>query len=92
MLGRSRGLTTTYNHVHDPADRDPAVIALRDLHAEIDHAVLAAYGWSDMEPELAIGHHQTKIGTRWTVSPAPRFELLDRLLEENQRRHAAEPR
>lgn len=83
MLGRGWGLTTTYNHVHDPADRDPAVVALRELHAEIDHAILAAYGW-DLDPE--IGHHRTKIGTRWTVSPAARFELLDLLLAENHRR------
>lgn len=88
MLSRSWGLTTTYNHVHDPSDRDPAVVALRELHAEIDYAVLDAYGWSDLDPE--IGHHKTKIGTRWTVSPAARFELLDRLLAENHARHALE--
>ena len=84
MLSRTWGLTTTYNHVHDPSDRDPAVVALRDLHTDIDHAVLAAYGWDDLDPE--VGHHPTKIGTRWTVSPNARFELLDRLLEENQSR------
>jgi hypothetical protein len=88
MLSRSWGLTTTYNHVHDPADRDPAIVALRDLHAEIDYAVLDAYGWSGLD--LQIGHHKTKIGTRWTVSPEARFELLDLLLEENYRRHALE--
>ncbi|MFH8681262.1 Eco57I restriction-modification methylase domain-containing protein [Streptomyces lydicus] len=88
MLDRSWGLTTTYNHVHDPADHDPKVQALRELHAEIDAAVLAAYGWSDLD--LEIGHHPTKIGTRWTVSKDARFELLDRLLEENHRRAALE--
>ena len=88
MLGRSWGLTTTYNHVHDPGDRDPTVQALRDLHAEIDYAVLRAYGWDDLDPQ--VGHHPTKIGIRWTVSPQARFELLDRLLEENHRRHALE--
>ncbi|MGW3083301.1 Eco57I restriction-modification methylase domain-containing protein [Streptomyces sp. NPDC001110] len=87
MLNHGWGLTTTYNHVHDPADRDLKVQALRELHAEIDSAVLAAYGWSDLD--LEIGHHPTKIGTRWTVSVEARFELLDRLLEENHRR--AEP-
>jgi hypothetical protein len=83
MLGRGWGLTTTYNHVHDPADRDLAVVALRELHTEIDEAVLASYGWN---LDLQIGHHPTKIGTRWTVSPRARFELLDLLLEENHRR------
>ncbi len=83
MLSRSWGLTTTYNHVHDPADRDPGVLSLRELHAEIDQAVMDAYGW---DLDLEIGHHPTKIGTRWTVSPRARFELLDLLLEENHRR------
>lgn len=88
MLSRGWGLTTTYNRVHRPTDRDPAVQALRELHEAIDHAVLTAYGWDDLDPQH--GHHPTKIGTRWTVSPAARFELLDLLLEENHRRRAAE--
>ncbi|MGW5289714.1 Eco57I restriction-modification methylase domain-containing protein [Rhodococcus pyridinivorans] len=88
MLGRGWGLTTTYNHVHDPSDHDPQVVNLREIHASIDRAVFDAYGWSDLDPQ--IGHHRTPIGTRWTFAPAVRFEVLDRLLEENQRRHAAE--
>jgi len=83
MLGRAWGLTNTYNHVHDPTDRALAVITLRDLHTEIDYAVMDAYGW---DLDLEMGHHPTKIGTRWTVSPRARFELLDLLLEENHRR------
>ncbi len=88
MLRRSWGLTTTYNHVHDPSDRDPAIVNLRNIHSAIDYAVLNAYGWSDLKPE--IGHHQTSLGIRWTFGPTARSELLDRLLEENQRRHALE--
>jgi hypothetical protein len=61
---------------------------MRDIHAAIDLAVFAAYGWDDLDPE--IGHHPTKIGIRWTVSPPVRFEILDRLLAENHRRFAAE--
>lgn len=90
MLGRGWGLTTTYqHHVHNPADRDPAVVSLREIHTAIDHAVLDAYGW-DLDPE--IGHHPTKIGTRWTLSPRARFELLDLLLEENHCRYDRERR
>jgi hypothetical protein len=88
MLSRSWGLTTTYNHVHDPDFHDPFVTTFRDLHVAIDEAVLMAYGWGDLD--LKIGHHPTKIGMRWTVSKEARFELLDRLLEENQRRYQAE--
>jgi hypothetical protein len=90
MRGRSWGLTTTYNHVHDPDDNDPAVLRLRDIHAAIDEAVMRAYGWQDLE--LKIGHHPTKIGLRWTVGKEARFELLDRLLEENLRRYKLENR
>jgi len=85
MLDRAWGLTTTYNHVHSPAERDPEVVALRDLHTAIDQSVMDAYGW---DVDLEIGHHSTKIGTRWTVSLRARFELLDLLLKENHRRAA----
>jgi hypothetical protein len=84
MLGRWWGLTTTYNHVHDLDEHGPAVVRLREVHAAIDEAVMRAYGWEDLD--LKIGHHPTKIGIRWTVGKEARFELLDRLLEENLRR------
>ena len=45
---------------------------------------MRAYDWADLD--LKIGHHPTKIGIRWTVSKEARFELLDRLLEENHKR------
>ena len=86
MLGRALGLTKIYNQVHSPAVTDPEIRRLRDLHAEIDLAVRDAYGWDDLD--LGVGHHPTKIGTRWTVSPDARFEILDRLLVENHRRAA----
>jgi hypothetical protein len=88
MLSRSWGLTKTYNRVHDPDNHEPAIVELRDIHVAIDEAVMRAYGWEDLD--LKIGHHPTKIGIRWTVSKEARFELLDRLLEENQRRYALE--
>ena len=90
MMGRSWGLTTTYNHVHDPDEHDPSIMQLRDIHVAIDEAGMRAYGWEDLD--LKIGHHPTKIGIRWTVSTEVRFELLDRLLEENLRRYAEENR
>jgi hypothetical protein len=88
MLGRSWGLTTTYNRVHDPDCHEGSVQAIRDIHVAIDEAAMRAYGWQDLD--LKIGHHPTKIGIRWTVSKEARFELLDRLLEENQRRYQQE--
>ena len=88
MMGRQLGLTKTYNLVHDPAVADVEVAHLRGLHAEIDEAVCAAYGWGDLP--LDHGHHDTRQGVRWTVSAAARVELLDRLLELNHARFAAE--
>ncbi|MGI8682552.1 MAG: Eco57I restriction-modification methylase domain-containing protein, partial [Mycobacteriales bacterium] len=88
MLGRQLGLTSTYNLVHDPAVADVEVAHLRALHVEVDEAVCAAYCWEDLP--LEHGHHDTRQGVRWTVSPAVRVELLDRLLELNQARYAEE--
>jgi hypothetical protein len=88
MLSRAWGLTKTYNRVHDPDVHEPAIQDLRDIHVAIDEALMRAYGWDDLD--LKIGHHPTKIGIRWTVSKEARFELLDRLLEENHRRYKLE--
>ncbi|MGO8958835.1 MAG: Eco57I restriction-modification methylase domain-containing protein [Streptosporangiaceae bacterium] len=88
MLSRGWGLTSTYNRVHDLDVHEAAIQELRDIHVAIDEAVMRAYGWDDLD--LKIGHHPTKIGIRWTVSKEARFELLDRLLEENHRRYVLE--
>ncbi len=88
MLSRAWGITKTYNRIHDPDNHEPAIQELRDIHVAIDEAVMHAYGWDELD--LKIGHHPTKIGIRWTVSKEARFELLDRMLEENHRRYALE--
>jgi hypothetical protein len=89
MLRRGLGLTKLYNLVNDAelsdsADRD--VARIRELHVELDRAVLDAYGWPDVDP--GYGFHTFRKMQRWTVNPAARVELLDRLLEENLRRAA----
>ncbi len=88
MKANNQGLTATYNRFHDPDDDDDGIQTLRDLHVEMDLAVLAAYGWSDLP--LDHGYHQTKQGLRFTVSEPARVELLDRLLELNHQRYAEE--
>ncbi|MFC0864939.1 Eco57I restriction-modification methylase domain-containing protein [Sphaerimonospora cavernae] len=87
MLRRDLGLTKLYNLINDPdvsdaADRD--VARLREIHVELDQTVMDAYGWGDLP--LDHGFHTYRQMTRWTVSPAARVEILDRLLEENLRR------
>ena len=58
-----------------------------EIHTELDHAVMDAYGWGDVE--LDHGFHTYRQMTRWTVVRRARVEILDRLLEENLRRAAA---
>ncbi|QRO87012.1 Eco57I restriction-modification methylase domain-containing protein [Kytococcus sedentarius] len=86
MLRRDLGLTKLYNLVNDPgvSDADSDVALLRELHADLDRQVMAAYGWDDVE--LNHGFHTYRKMTRWTVDDAARVEILDRLLEENHRR------
>ena len=92
MLRRQRGLTDLYNLVNDAslADiTDPDVARMRQIHRDLDEAVVAAYGWSDVD--LGHGFHTYRKMTRWTISPEARVELMDRLLQENLRR-AADPK
>lgn len=88
MIDTNLGLTKTYNRVHDPEEHDPGLGRLRELHVDVDYAVRDAYGWSD----VGLDHHhwETPQGMRFTVSPAAKDELLDRLLELNHARYDEE--
>ncbi|MGH3885270.1 MAG: type IIL restriction-modification enzyme MmeI, partial [Pseudonocardiaceae bacterium] len=94
MLRRDLGLTKLYNLVNDPSIADSAdaadadVARLREIHVELDRAVMDAYGWGDVP--LEHGFHTYRQMLRWTVSPTARVEILDRLLEENHRRAATQ--
>ena len=50
MVRNNEGLTKTYNRFHDPDERSPDILKLRELHAAMDRAVLDAYGWTDLKP------------------------------------------
>jgi hypothetical protein len=88
MLARQAGLTATYNLVHDERCTDADIAELREIHRAIDVAVVRAYGWDDLS--LDHGFHDTRQGPRYTIGPAVRQEILDRLLELNHERYAAE--
>jgi hypothetical protein len=93
MMRRGLGLTKLYNLVNDPAvtdAADPDAARLRAVHVDLDRAVANAYGWSSTP--LEHGFHGHRKMQRWTVSPAVRAEILDRLLEENHQRATAERR
>jgi hypothetical protein len=91
MQDRGLGLTKLYNLVNDPDIGDSAdadVARMREIHVELDQAVMDAYGWSDVP--LEHGFHTYRQMRRWTVSPAARVEILDRLLAENLKRAEAQ--
>jgi hypothetical protein len=91
MLARHAGLTATYNLVHDQRCVDADIAELREIHRAIDEAVVRAYGWDDLlAAGLDHGFHDTRQGPRYTIGPVVRQEILDRLLELNHERYAAE--
>jgi hypothetical protein len=55
MVSNNEGLTSTYNRFHDPAETSSGLLELRRLHGEMDQAVLAAYGWSDVPTASGFG-------------------------------------
>lgn len=105
MIRNNQGLTATYNRFHDPEEDDADILKLRQLHTQMDTAVLAAYGWTDIattcefrldyeedtpDTELTEGKRQRKKPWRYRWPEATHDEVLSRLLELNQQRHEAE--
>jgi hypothetical protein len=99
MVGNNEGLTKTYNRFHDPDERDPDILELRDLHAAMDRAVLDAYGWTDIQPrcEFILDYvdedddtpgqpSRRKKPWRYRWPDEIRDEVLGRLLELNTTR------
>jgi hypothetical protein len=50
MIRNNEGLTKTYNRFHSPNERSADIKKLRELHDQMDRAVLHGYGWSDIRP------------------------------------------
>jgi hypothetical protein len=70
------GLTKLYNMLKEPRRGDgKALVRLRELHENMDRAVLDAYGWSDL--------HVPSYGT---VDRGWELEVVERLYELNQQR------
>lgn len=96
MVARDQGMTPTYNRFHREEDTAEDIVGLRALHAELDRAVLRAYGWDDLAERVAPefltedteDDHAYQGRLFW---PAPfRDELLARLLRLNAERAEAE--
>ena len=104
MIRNNQGLTETYNRFHNPAESSADIVTLRDLHEQLDRAVLKAYGWDDIqpvcqfildyedEPETESNAGRTsnrKKPWRYRWPDETRDEILARLLELNHQRHNA---
>jgi hypothetical protein len=89
MTRTQLGLTKTYNRLHDPAWLDEGTSRLRELHADMDRAILACYGWEDIEPEHGF-HRNDRNKIRFMPSPAVQREILTRLMALNQQTAAQE--
>jgi MmeI, target recognition domain len=101
MVRNDEGLTKTYNRFHDPDERDPDILKLRELHAAMDRAVLDSYGWSDIPTHCEFlldyeidedewGNKKKPWRYRWPDEV--RDEVLARLLELNAQRAKEETR
>ena len=104
MISTDMGMTACYSRFHDPLDRKPDITKLRRLHAEMDDAVLRAYGWDDLadmahdtSPDGAAPRflHQTDepefaYQKRYHWPAWFRDNVLARLLELNRTRAAEE--
>ncbi len=66
---------------------------LRELHVEMDQAVLEAYGWADIQLRhdfYEVDYLPENDRVRYTIHPEARREILKRLLELNHRLYAEE--
>jgi hypothetical protein len=100
MIRNREGLTKTYNRFHDPDERSPDILQLRQLHAEMDRSVLDAYGWTDLKSTCEFvldyeededqddtgGGRRRKKPWRYRWPDDFRDEVLARLLELNRQR------
>ncbi|MDV3000172.1 MAG: hypothetical protein N5P05_001778 [Chroococcopsis gigantea SAG 12.99] len=107
MQKNGEGLTETYNRFHAPDESDDEILRLRELHGELDRAVLEAYGWSDIatdcqflldyedltpDPSPERRGESRKKPYRYRWPSEVHDEVLARLLELNQTRFDEEVR
>jgi hypothetical protein len=103
MIRNNQGLTETYNRFHNPDERHPDILKLRQLHQECDKAVLNAYGWTDIPTDCEFildyeeeeegeesSKRQNKKPWRYRWPEEIHDEVLARLLDLNLKRHQEE--
>jgi hypothetical protein len=88
MVDTNQGLTKTYNALKDPSIDAPRILELRRMHEEMDRAVLAAYGWSDID----VPPYCPKSNRDREALQAFEDEVIDRLYVLNAERAREEQR
>ena len=98
MRREDKGLTAIYNAFHDPNCDNSGILRLRELHLNMDRAVLDAYNWRDINPKCVFipkfddegeedeSGRPSKKRYRYRWPDEIRDEVLARLLELNRRR------
>jgi len=82
MEERNIGMTAVYNLFHNPNYADADIVRLRELHAEMDCAMLACYDWDDLDPQH--NFYQNERGNlRYTNSNETQRNNLVRLIKLN---------
>jgi hypothetical protein len=74
-------------------DAVAGIIKLRELHVEMDNAVLEAYTWQDIDLRhdfYEVDYLPENDRVRYTIHPDARKEVLKRLLDLNHRIHEEE--
>ena len=93
MVRNNEGLTKTYNRFHDPDERSPDILKLRELHAAMDRAVLDAYGWTDLKPtcEFLLDYEEDEDEDESGSRPPPQEALALPLARRLPRRSPRPP-
>jgi hypothetical protein len=98
MVARDKGLTKTYNLFHDRLCRAEDIRRLRELHTEMDRAVLRAYGWNNLAARAAAEFLEQEADEGRTAKTRLDWpsdfhdEVLARLITLNAERHVEEVR
>ena len=99
MVSSNEGMTKTYTRFHNPDERSMEIARLRELHSQMDRAVLDAYDWNDIPTDCEFlldyeideeewGSKKKPYRYRWPDDV--RDEVLARLIELNAERAGEE--
>lgn len=91
MTDRQIGITDLYNGFHSEDESDELIMELRSRTADLDREVLEAFGWSDLANSVSHQFEDVRyLGRLFTMDRITVAEMIERLVEENTRRHQLE--